>query len=195
MPAVFSGLPRDFSSVERSSESLFCIPLPELTLTEMPRFADYMRLVKFQHTIFRHALRAHGLCLCHVEICAGGGLSGTAVVVRAAGAGGAVHGLRTQYGHGIQPLGRPAHRCRESPHGRSGDSRRRDLARRALTFVAVNALLFVACAATINRLTALLSPVALAVIMGYSYCKRFTWAAHLVLGLSLSIAPVGALSP
>ena len=60
--------------------------------------------------------------------------------------------------------------------------------RRALTFVAVNALLFVACAATINRLTALLSPVALAVIMGYSYCKRFTWAAHLVLGLSLSIA-------
>ena len=28
--------------------------------------------------------------------------------------------------------------------------------------------------------------------MGYSYCKRFTWAAHLVLGLSLSIAPVGA---
>ena len=49
-----------------------------------------------------------------------------------------------------------------------------------------------ACAATINRLTALLSPVALAVIMGYSYCKRFTWAAHLVLGLSLSIAPVGA---
>ena len=64
--------------------------------------------------------------------------------------------------------------------------------RRALTFVAVNALLFMACAATINRLTALLSPVALAVIMGYSYCKRFTWAAHLVLGLSLSIAPVGA---
>lgn len=28
--------------------------------------------------------------------------------------------------------------------------------------------------------------------MGYSYCKRFTWAAHLVLGLSLAIAPVGA---
>ena len=64
--------------------------------------------------------------------------------------------------------------------------------RRALTFVAVNAVLFMACAATINRLTAWLSPVALAVVMGYSYCKRFTWAAHLVLGLSLGIAPVGA---
>lgn len=64
--------------------------------------------------------------------------------------------------------------------------------RSALAFVAVNALLFVGCAATINRLAAWLSPVALAVIMGYSYCKRFTWAAHLVLGLSLAIAPVGA---
>ncbi|MEG2614379.1 MAG: UbiA-like polyprenyltransferase [Alistipes sp.] len=65
-------------------------------------------------------------------------------------------------------------------------------ARAALAFVVVNALLFVVVASTINSLTALLSPVALLVIMAYSYCKRFTAAAHLVLGLSLSIAPVGA---
>lgn len=64
--------------------------------------------------------------------------------------------------------------------------------RAALTFVAVNAVLFVAAAASINRLTALLSPVALAVVMAYSYCKRFTSLAHLVLGLSLGIAPAGA---
>lgn len=64
--------------------------------------------------------------------------------------------------------------------------------REALLFTAVNALLFVAIAATINPLTALLSPVALAVVMGYSYCKRFTSLAHLVLGLSLGIAPAGA---
>lgn len=62
----------------------------------------------------------------------------------------------------------------------------------ALWFVAINAALFVATAASINTLTALLSPVALAVIMSYSYCKRFTSLAHLVLGLSLGIAPVGA---
>ena len=64
--------------------------------------------------------------------------------------------------------------------------------RNAMIFVVVNAILFVATACTINRLTAILSPVALAVIMFYSYCKRFTSLAHLVLGLSLGIAPAGA---
>ena len=64
--------------------------------------------------------------------------------------------------------------------------------RNAMIFVVVNAILFVATACSINLLTALLSPVALAVIMFYSYCKRFTSLAHLVLGLSLGIAPAGA---
>ncbi|MFI3269589.1 MAG: UbiA-like polyprenyltransferase [Rikenellaceae bacterium] len=64
--------------------------------------------------------------------------------------------------------------------------------RAALSFVIINALLFIATAASINLLTALLSPVALLVVMGYSYCKRFTSMAHVVLGLGLAIAPVGA---
>lgn len=62
----------------------------------------------------------------------------------------------------------------------------------ALIFVIVNALLFIALSSSINLLTAVLSPVALAVIMFYSYCKRFTAMAHLVLGLSLGIAPAAA---
>lgn len=65
-------------------------------------------------------------------------------------------------------------------------------ARSALIFVVANALLFIGVSCTINPLTAILSPVALAVILFYSYCKRFTSMAHLVLGLGLSIAPVGA---
>ena len=64
--------------------------------------------------------------------------------------------------------------------------------RNALIFVIVNAVLFIATASTINLLTAILSPVALAVVMFYSYCKRFTSLAHRVLGLSLGIAPAGA---
>ncbi|MFI3317639.1 MAG: UbiA-like polyprenyltransferase [Rikenellaceae bacterium] len=64
--------------------------------------------------------------------------------------------------------------------------------RAALIFVIANALLFVITSALINSLAGMLSPIALFVIMGYSYCKRFTWAAHLVLGLSLAIAPMGA---
>jgi 4-hydroxybenzoate polyprenyltransferase len=65
-------------------------------------------------------------------------------------------------------------------------------ARGALSFVIINALLFIAVAATINPLCGWLSPVALAIVMFYSYCKRFTSLAHIVLGISLGIAPVGA---
>lgn len=64
--------------------------------------------------------------------------------------------------------------------------------RNAMIFIVINAILFVATACTINLLTAILSPVALAVIMFYSYCKRFTALAHIVLGMSLAIAPAGA---
>lgn len=63
---------------------------------------------------------------------------------------------------------------------------------KVLTFVIVNCLLFVACTWFINRLCFLLSPVALFVILFYSYTKRFTPLCHLVLGIGLSLAPIGA---
>lgn len=65
-------------------------------------------------------------------------------------------------------------------------------ARSALLFVLLNALLFVLATAFINNLVWALSPVALLVILGYSYTKRFTHYCHLVLGLGLSLAPMGA---
>jgi 4-hydroxybenzoate polyprenyltransferase len=61
-----------------------------------------------------------------------------------------------------------------------------------LAFVIINSLLFVAATWFINPLCFYLSPVALLVILGYSYTKRFTWLCHFVLGLGLSLAPVGA---
>lgn len=64
--------------------------------------------------------------------------------------------------------------------------------RSALIFVIVNCLLFIVTTWFINRLCFFLSPVALAVVLGYSYTKRFTWLCHLVLGLGLALAPVGA---
>jgi 4-hydroxybenzoate polyprenyltransferase len=54
------------------------------------------------------------------------------------------------------------------------------------------ALLFIVAAASLNRLTLLLSPVALMVLLGYSYMKRLTRWSHLVLGLALGIAPAAA---
>jgi 4-hydroxybenzoate polyprenyltransferase len=64
--------------------------------------------------------------------------------------------------------------------------------RNALAFVIASSLLFMAAAAFLNRLTLILSPLALIIILGYSYTKRFTPLCHLVLGLGLSLAPIGA---
>ena len=61
-----------------------------------------------------------------------------------------------------------------------------------LWFVIFCSLLFMVCCWFINRLCFLLSPVALFVILGYSYTKRFTPLCHLILGLGLSLAPIGA---
>jgi 4-hydroxybenzoate polyprenyltransferase len=64
--------------------------------------------------------------------------------------------------------------------------------RAALVFVIANAILFIVTTGFINRLTLFLSPVALIVIMGYSLTKRFTALCHFILGLGLSLAPIGA---
>lgn len=61
----------------------------------------------------------------------------------------------------------------------------------AWAFTLAATALFVVAAAMLNPLCLLLSPVALAVILGYSFAKRFTAAAHFVLGASLGIAPMG----
>ena len=62
----------------------------------------------------------------------------------------------------------------------------------ALRFVIVNCLAFIVCTFLINPLCFFLSPVALFVVLGYSYTKRFTPFCHLILGLGLSLAPIGA---
>jgi len=64
--------------------------------------------------------------------------------------------------------------------------------KKAMAFVLANCILFVLCSYFLNRLCFALSPVALLVILGYSYTKRFTWLCHVVLGVGLSLAPTGA---
>ncbi|SEL87433.1 UbiA-like polyprenyltransferase [Parapedobacter koreensis] len=62
----------------------------------------------------------------------------------------------------------------------------------ALVFTIANCLLFITATWFINRVCFYLAPVALAVVLGYSYMKRFTPLCHLVLGLGLGLAPLGA---
>ena len=64
--------------------------------------------------------------------------------------------------------------------------------RAALIFVIANTVLFMATALWINMLAFVLSPVALVVLLGYILTKRFTAWCHVVLGLALGIAPMGA---
>src|ERR1700754_1952374 len=79
----------------------------------------------------------------------------------------------------------PRTKVRDIPAGRISPTS-------ALTFTIINCSLFIITAFFINRLCFYLSPVALLVVLGYSATKRFTALCHLVLGLGLSLAPIGA---
>ncbi len=79
----------------------------------------------------------------------------------------------------------PRTKVRDIPAGRISPAS-------ALTFTFVNCALFVITTWFINRICFDLSPVALLVVLGYSATKRFTALCHLVLGLGLSLAPIGA---
>lgn len=61
-----------------------------------------------------------------------------------------------------------------------------------LVFVAINFLIMVFAAYKLNFLCLILSPIALFLMIIYSYTKRFTWACHIVLGITSAAAPVGA---
>lgn len=148
----------------------------------------YFELVKFAHTIFAmpfamigfvYALRTQGFAtercwpvlLLQVVLCM--------VFARNAAMG------FNRWADRRIDAANPRTAGREIPSGKISP-------RAALLFVVANALLFIATAVTINPLTGLLSPAALFVVLFYSYSKRFTALAHLVLGLGLGIAPVGA---
>lgn len=147
--------------------------------------AKYLRLVKFSHTIFAmpFALMSFAYALWSSEAEFSWWLL-LQVVLCMVFARNVAMGFNRWADHKIDAEN-PRTASREIPAGQISP-------REAMIFVVINAVLFIATASTINLLTTTLSPVALAVIMFYSYCKRFTSLAHLVLGLSLAIAPAGA---
>ena len=149
------------------------------------KIAKYFRLVKFSHTIFAmpFALMAFAYALWSTEAEFSWWLL-LQVVLCMVFARNVAMGFNRWADRKIDAEN-PRTADREIPAGVISP-------RNAMIFVVVNALLFIATACSINSLTAILSPVALAVVMFYSYCKRFTSLAHLVLGLSLGIAPAGA---
>lgn len=79
----------------------------------------------------------------------------------------------------------PRTKNREIPAGIIGE-------KAAAAFIIANVILFIVTTGFINSLTLFLSPVALIVILGYSLTKRITALCHFILGLGLSLAPIGA---
>ena len=61
-----------------------------------------------------------------------------------------------------------------------------------VVFIIISFILFFLAAYMLNPLCLMLTPLASAILILYSYTKRFTWASHLILGLALSMAPMGA---
>lgn len=149
------------------------------------KIRDYLSLIKFSHTLF-----AMPFALLGYFTAAKGdnyGFSGwtlVLVLLCMVFARNAAMGFNRYADKNIDSIN-PRTSSREIPSGIIPP-------RSVLLFVIINSLLFIAATAMINRLTFFLSPVALAVILGYSLTKRFTSLSHLFLGLSLSLSPVGA---
>ena len=152
----------------------------------MSKIGDYLRLVKFSHTIFAmpFALLSFTYAWMTAEHDAVLWVVLLQVVACMVFARNVAMGFNRWADRNIDAEN-PRTANREIPAGVISS-------RGAVIFIIINALLFVATTLTINPLCAWLSPVALFVVMFYSYCKRFTSLAHMVLGLSLGIAPVGA---
>jgi len=145
---------------------------------------SYLSLVKFSHTVFALPFAMVGLALGFRD---GGGFAWEKlifVLVCMVTARNAAMAFNRWLDRDIDAAN-PRTQVREIPAGIIAP-------KAALGFVVANCLLFVAATGWLNPLCFGLSPVALAVVLGYSYTKRFTWMCHLVLGLGLSLAPLGA---
>ena len=144
----------------------------------------YLSLIKFSHTIFAMPFALIGfflatksnefewILLLHVVLCM--------IFARSA-----AMAFNRYIDRHIDAANSRTAQIREIPNGSVK-------ANSALIFVIINCLLFIGTTYLINPLCLALSPVALLVILGYSYTKRFTALCHLVLGLGLALAPIGA---
>jgi 4-hydroxybenzoate polyprenyltransferase len=147
------------------------------------RMVAYGRMVRLPHSVFAlpFALTAAALAARRSGITA---QQVVWIVVAMVAARSAAMGFNRLVDHSIDARN-PRTTARELPRGVLSKGE-------VGVFVAVSAALFVVAAAMLNRLCLALSPVALAIVFGYSYTKRVTSASHLVLGLALAVAPVGA---
>ena len=143
----------------------------------------YGRMIKFSHSIFALPFAFSGAALAAVE----GGITLVQIgwiALAMVGARSAAMGFNRLADRELDAAN-PRTAGRELPQG--------VLAPRAVQlFIFLSSVGFIFAAWRLNSLCFYLSPLVLAVLFAYSFSKRFTWASHLVLGLSLGGAPLGA---
>ncbi|SJZ52080.1 4-hydroxybenzoate polyprenyltransferase [Chitinophaga eiseniae] len=145
----------------------------------------YLSLVKFSHTIFAMPFALTGYFMATTK--GGGSFSWTTfglVVLCMVFARSAAMAFNRWLDMDIDKLN-PRTAKREIPAGIISPQN-------AMFFILINVMLFILTTWFINRVCFFLSPIALLVVLGYSYTKRFTALCHMVLGVGLSLAPIGA---
>ena len=150
--------------------------------TAIDKVAVYLRMIKFSHSIFAlpfaftsAILAASGMPELRQVVW---------IVVAMVGARSGAMGLNRIIDRQIDSAN-PRTEGREIPRGAISVFA-------ATLLVIVSFVLLVIAASMLNPLCLKLSPVAIAVLIIYSYTKRFTWMSHFVLGLSIAAAPLGA---
>ncbi len=152
----------------------------------MNRFHSYLSLIKFSHTVFALPFAAIGFIL-GIHVMDYQSLDWKLLLlvlfcmVTARNAAMAFN----RWADKEIDKNNPRTKTREIPSGVIS-------AKNALIFVIINSILFLVASYLINFLCFLLAPIALLIILGYSYTKRFSWLCHVFLGLGLSLAPIGA---
>ena len=144
----------------------------------------YFSMIRFAHTVFAMPFALIGFFL---GIKAAGGFNWLLlleVVLCMVFARNTAMGFNRWLDRDIDALN-PRTKNREIPAGKISPGN-------AMIFIVINIILFIATTFFINRLVFYLSPIAIAVVMFYSYTKRFTPLCHFVLGCGLALAPIGA---
>ncbi len=142
----------------------------------------YLEMIRFPHTVFALPFAFMGAILA-----AGGVPSGPTlwwILAAMVGARSGAMGMNRIADRRLDALN-PRTRERALPQGRIS-------AREAMGFVVVSFAVFLVSAWMLNPLCFALAPLAILIVCGYSYTKRFTAGSHAVLGLSLALAPIGA---
>jgi 4-hydroxybenzoate polyprenyltransferase len=151
----------------------------------MSSVKHYLSLVKFSHTIFAMPFAMIGFFLATTKFHSPFSILQLTLVVLCMVLARSAAMAFNRYLDRSFDAKNPRTAIREIPAGIIS-------ANSALLFTIVCSGGFVVCSYFINPLCFYLSPVALFVVLGYSYTKRFTALCHLVLGLGLSLAPIGA---